>query len=174
MATTYELINSNVLSSSAASITFSSIPATYSDLVLQVSGRTNNASASDGLTLKINGTTSNYYSNTKLRGNGADATSTQFSNEADFPTAPNGTVGDTATSNTFGTIEIYIPAYLASQNKPIGYFGAGENNSSTAFMGATAALWRQTSAITELALTPTNGSNWLSGSSFWLYGIKNS
>ena len=40
-ANTYTLISSNVLASSAATVTFSSIPATYTDLVLRVSARNN-------------------------------------------------------------------------------------------------------------------------------------
>ena len=56
-ANTYTLISSNVLGSSAASVTFSSIPATYTDLVLRVSARTD---ADDTSLITFNGTTTGY------------------------------------------------------------------------------------------------------------------
>ena len=54
MATTYTLITSQTLASSAASVTFSSIPSTYTDLVLRVSARTDNAAVSDGFYVGLN------------------------------------------------------------------------------------------------------------------------
>ena len=173
MPATYTLISSNVLSSSAASVTFSAIPATYTDLVLRVSARSDNGSVSDGLNMTFNGVGGTSYSRTMLRGNGTDATSNITSSTSSFQSAPNGLVGNNATSNTFGSIEIYIPSYVVSQNKPISYFGAGEENATTAFMGVYAGLFSNTSAIASIVCSPVNGSNLLSGSSFYLYGISN-
>ena len=173
MATTYTLINSNVLTSSAASVTFSSIPATYTDLVLRISARSDNGAVNDGLNMTFNGVGGTSYSRTMLRGNGSAATSVISSSTSSFQSAPNGVVGSTATSNTFGSIEIYVPSYLVSQNKPISYFGAGEDNNATAYMGVFAGLFSNTSAITSIVCSPVNGSNLVSGSSFYLYGISN-
>ena len=171
MATTYTLISSNVLSSSAASVTFSSIPATYTDLVLRISARSDNASVNDGLNMTFNGVGGTSYSRVMLRGNGTDATSVIASSTSSFQSVPNGIVGNIATSNTFGSIEIYVPSYLVSQNKPISYFGAGEENATTAFMGVYAGLFSNTSAVSSIICSPINGTNFLSTSSFYLYGI---
>ena len=171
MATTYTLINSNVLSSSAASVTFSSIPATYTDLVLQISARSDRANESDVLDIRINNNSSSLYSLTNIQGDGASATSTSVNNNSS--TYGSRITGANATANTFGTDEIYIPSYLVAQNKPFGEFGAQETNSSTAYIRATAHLFRSTTAISEIRFIPTFGTNFVSGSSFYLYGISN-
>ena len=173
MATTYTLISSNVLSSSAASVTFSSIPATYTDLVVRASVRTDRSDIQDSLNLTFNGDTSAVYSNTRFRGDGATATSNRSSGEA-YALMAFGAVGATATSNTFSSVELYIPSYTVSQNKPSSAFIVGENNSATAYIAAIAPLWRNTSAITSIAFVPAVGPNFVSGSSFYLYGLKSS
>jgi hypothetical protein len=168
MPSTYTLISSNVLSSSAASVTFSAIPSTYTDLVLRVSGRTTvTGQATDNLELRFNG------SITRLRGNGSTASSSANSGV----TVINGlTAFDAAdaTSNTFSSLEIYVPSYLASQNKPVSLFSAQEDNNATANIVATAGLWRDTTAISSIYIGSNSGGSFVSGSSFYLYGIKNS
>ena len=172
MANTYTLIASNTLSSSAASVTFSAIPNTYTDLVVRISARSDNAS--DRTTTKFwfngnSGTTS--YSQTILQGNGSAASSSANASVgfglSGFQNAA------TATSNTFGNGEIYIPNYTLTNNRPIAGFSVQENNSSTAYINAIANLDRIAAAITSITID-ANGSNWISGSSFFLYGIKNS
>ena len=171
MATTYTLINSNVLSSSAASVTFSSIPATYTDLVLRISSRNDWAATQTSLKLTINGSSSSVYSFTRLYGTGSAAGSSRSSgNTSSFIYYVN---ADTSTSNTFSSTEIYIPSYTASQNKPISVFSSQENNTTAAFLGVSANLFAGTTAISSLSLTENNGSNFMIGSSFYLYGISN-
>ena len=172
MPATYTLISSNVLTSSAASVTFSAIPATYTDLVLRVSARSDGTIDPEEVHFRFNNDTTNLYSYVKLQGNGASATSAL---------AANTTVGrgffasdlSTQTSNTFGSGELYIPSYTASQSKPVGMFGVEETNATTANMAASAALYRSNTAISRIDLLPRNGTNFVSGSSFYLYGISN-
>jgi len=171
MANTYTLIASNTLSSSAASVTFSSIPATYTDLAIRFSARTDRSDAAvDVVDLGVNGVYSTNLSGTRLRGNGTDALTNNFTS-ASYYTVAHGNFG---TSNTFGSSELYIPSYTVSQNKPMSGFGANEDNNTTATIQVAAGLWSNTAAITSLSLKPNAGSNFLSGSSFFLYGIKNS
>ena len=80
MANTYTLISSNTLTSSAASVTFSSIPATYTDLVLRISARSDRVSTTDRLRLTFNSDTATNYSNITLVGDGAAASSQNASN----------------------------------------------------------------------------------------------
>lgn len=166
---TYTLISSNVLSSSAASVTFSAIPATYTDLVVRFSVRTNFPDPVDAMSLKFNSDSSALYSLTAVRGNGASATSYRFSGATSINTGQ--VDGDTATSNTFSSSELYIPSYTASQSKPASIFFAQESNQTTVYLGAHATLYRSNTAISSLAFTPNDGTNFLSGSSFYLYGI---
>lgn len=172
MPSTYTLISSNVLSSSAASVTFSAIPATFTDLVVRLSGRSDESGATrSDLTLVVNGTSANY-SYTRLIGSGSAATSSRVSGTVSFGIGE--ISGAAGTSNTFASGEIYIPSYLASQNKQISSNIMQENNTTSAYIRAYANLWSNTSAITSLAFTVNGGFNFVAGSSFYLYGIKNS
>jgi len=170
MPSTYKLISSNVLSSSAASVTFSAIPSTYTDLVVRFSVRADETGTTrSDMTLKINGTSANY-SYTRLIGSGTAVTSTRVSSGTSFNPGDINAVDSTA--NTFTNGEIYIPSYLVSQNKPISSILAQENNATSAFIRAFANLWSNTEAITSLVFTVNGGFNYVSGSSFYLYGIK--
>jgi hypothetical protein len=170
MPSSRQLISSSVLESAAATVTFSGIPSTYTDLVVRVSARSDSSSARV-LVMKINNTTGTSYSDTELIGDGASATSSRNSNNdgTNFGRIPI----STDTSNTFGSSEIYIPSYTASQNRAISGINVTENNGTTAYINASAQLYRSTTAVTQLDLYP-NAGNFVSGSSFYLYGIKNS
>jgi hypothetical protein len=168
MASTYTLISSNVLSSSAASVTFSSIPATYTDLVLR--GSIRSTTAIDG-SLTFNGTGGTVYSRTYLRGDGSTAGSSRNSSTAQI-TLDDIYRNGSNTTNTFASFEIYIPNYLASTNKPVYYDGADETNGTAAYRYGIAGLFRDTTAISSLSIAFST--NAVSSSSFYLYGIKNS
>lgn len=169
MASSRRLIASQTLSSSAASVTFSSIPSGYKDLILKVSARSDRASVTGFFLFQINSITSGY-SDTSLRGTGTQALSARNSTTT---TSWGGYIsGGSTTSNTFGSVEVYIPSYAASQNKPIGTFGASEDNATAANINAIAGLVPTTAAVSSLVLTSL-GDNFVSGSSFQLYGLAN-
>ncbi|NDD85579.1 hypothetical protein EBZ38_15060 [bacterium] len=172
MANTYTLIASNTLSTTAASVTFSSIPSTYTDLVLRMSARNDRAVTNGTLNLTINNLSTSIYSWTFLQGNGSAASSNRNSATTFLSDIP--LVGSSATSNTFSSIEIYLPSYLASQNKPVGIFGVNETNATAIEMKANAGLIQSTAAIDRIDISNTSTFQFVSGSSFFLYGIKNS
>ena len=172
MATTYNLISSNALTSSAASVTFSSIPATYTDLVLKITARNDDTTTIMGI--RFNGdTTSNNYSSLILRGSGSAASSLSYNTTRTQLFQQDGVEPSTMAANTFVNAELYIPSYTVSEHKPISGFTVTEDNSATAYMSVIAHLWRNTAAITSINLFSNSG-NLVSGSSFHLYGIKNS
>lgn len=82
--------------------------------------------------------------------------------------------GNTTTSNTFGSDEIYIPNYIGSAKKVASIFGTMENNATASYINASAALSGITAAVTSILLSPAAAGNFVAGSSFYLYGIKNS
>lgn len=172
MATTYTLISSNTLSSSAASVTFSSIPSTYTDLVLKFSARAATDTSPTAMEFTLNGSTTNY-SYTFLRVNGGTPQSGNASNTYSIRAFTDSASNDTA--NTFGNGEIYIPNYLASTNKPLSLSVVNETNATTTDYSpyAGAGLWSNTGTITSISIKQSTG-NIASGSSFYLYGIKNS
>jgi hypothetical protein len=177
MPSTYTLISSNVLSSTAASVTFSAIPSTYTDLVLRWSARTDyNSGYGDTdaqVNLRFNADSTTKYSYVYVRGNGASASSSYNLNNTSLFLS-NAATSVSATSNSFNSAEIYIPNYLSTGSKPLSSITAQETNATTAYLVGLAGLYRGTSAISELSLTPQSSSNFVSGSSFYLYGIKNS
>jgi hypothetical protein len=169
MANTYTLISSNVLSSSAASVTFSAIPATYTDLVIRYSARsTDTGSYETFVRLEMNGGSATH-SSTVLRAQGGSVgslRSTSLVIAGYIPTA-------TATSDTFGSAEFYLPNYLSTIKKTGSHYGVQENNSATnASIAVTALLVDVTTAVTDLLLKP-NAGDFVSTSSFYLYGISN-
>ena len=174
MPATYQLISSNTLSSAAASVTFSSIPATYTDLVLRLSARSSNAGRNDVVNMEFNANSSALYSTTILYGQGGGSFGSLRNSNATYTRIGYYISGDTTTSSTFGSQEFYIPNYTASQNKAISGFGVSENNATVQDLAVTAGLFRDTTAISSIKLTLLTGPNFMSGSSFFLYGIKNS
>ena len=170
MANTYTLIASAVLASNQTSITFSSIPSTYTDLVLRYSARSNNAATTAQFEVRINNDTNTIYSYTELQGNGATASSNRTSaNNGDEVTS--GLTGNTATASTFASGELYIPNYAGSQYKVSSIDSAHENNITTAYRKAHAGLYSGTTAISSLVINYNTTA--VTGSSFYLYGIKN-
>ena len=173
MPNTYSLISSNVLSSSAGSVSFNSIPATFTDLILRYSNKTDYADERILGAIRFNNDSANNYSNTYLNKVDNTVVSGRFSNisfsyDIESPSA-------TATANTFGSGEIYIPSYLVATNKPFSDISFGEINTALDHqIYALANLWRNTAAITSITAFPGGGASFVSGSSFYLYGIKNS
>jgi hypothetical protein len=167
MATTYSLISSvTVGSGGAANIEFTSIPATYTDLLLKTSLRTDRALEVDGVLLSLNNSTSNFTVR-RLLGDGFTATSDTGTRALPIASAA------TATSNTFNNSEIYFPNYTSANYKSYSGDGVAENNATFARADLTAGLWSDTSVITSIKLTPSNGLNFVQYSTAYLYGISN-
>ena len=169
---TYTLIQKTTLNASAASITFSSIPQTFTDLVVKYSIRGNNAQVYSGVSLKINGSTTTY-SSREISGDGASAGSATRTSLADGTFIYNA-VGASATASTFSNGELYIPNYTSSNYKSISNDQVSENNATEAYAGLTANLWSTTSAITSLQFVPVHATSWDQYSSFSLYGVAKS
>ena len=179
MPNTYTLISSNTLGSTAASVTLSSIPATYTDLMLKMSVRTSDGGFSY-FNLFTNGiNTGTNYSSTGLRYNlalGAGVTSGRQSNAATWQYEITTGNNNPSTANTFSNADIYFSNYLATTSKPISGFYVTESNSTTADfgIGIGAGQDRGTSAINSITIANLGAVVFQVNSSFYLYGIKNS
>ena len=178
MANTYILISSTTLTSTATSVTFSSIPSTYTDLVLRASARstfTSNAYP-NSFYFRINSDATALYSGTNILQQDASIFSLRTSGAGSTWFDSFTINSNSSTANTFSNTEFYIPSYTASQNKPIANFGIAENNSTIEqIVGVTAGLYRSTSAINSITFTLAGpAGSFMADSSFYLYGIKNS
>ena len=168
MAATYEAIATvTVGSGGAGTVTFSSIPQTYTDLLIKVSARGDANFPNQSYEIRLNGSTSNA-SGRRIYGNGASA--------ASDTTAYIEGVGATATASTFSNDEIYIPNYTSSNNKSVSIDNVSENNATTAYAVLEAFLWSNSAAVTSIDLVALNAGSqeFVQYSTFTLYGIKNS
>lgn len=156
------LIQSQTLGADAASVAFTSIPGTYKTLILKVCAR--GASTTAAATIQFNGSTTTFTTR-YLSGSGSAVTSS---------TTSVGDVGSisisTDTASVFGSMEIVIPNYAGSTNKPYAVEAVTENNATAATAAVWAGLWATTSVITSVTLA--NAANFLAGSTFTLYGIS--
>ena len=170
MTTTYTLIaKQTVGSGGASSVTFSSIPNTFTDLKLVMSGRDDSSSNNWNLVkIQFNtDTTSGNYTYKLVGGFGSTAYSASGNQLASYLTS------NARTANTFGNNEIYIPNYAGSTAKSFSSDSVTEGNgSSYEIMGLWAGLWSGTSAINQIVLSPDAG-NFAEFSTFYLYGISN-
>ena len=169
MATTCKLIAKSILGSAAADVTFSSIPATYTDLLLVFSARTTSTAdgVADGVRVRFNGAANDTNHSARwLYGSGSGASSSTDSFcRAGYATS------DNSTASTFATSEVYLPNYAGSTAKSFSATGMTEKNAAAADMVIVAGLWNDTSAITSMRLYPGSGGNFKTDSSFFLYGI---
>lgn len=162
---TYVPLFSTTLGSAQASVTFSSIPSTYTDLVLvcMVQTQTN----SDAVTLRFNGDSGTNYSYTQLRGDGTTTFSARVSNATMMRIG-----NDIPNTTAYGTIISNIQNYSNSTTNKTVISRSGSAASSAFGTQATVGLWRSTAAITSLTVLPNDLNTFLSGSTFNLYGIK--
>jgi len=168
MALTYTPIETVTLSSSQASITFSVIPQTYTDLLVKVSARDTRSFVSDNGQIRFNSDTNNAnYSSRRLYTDGSSVASDSPADNTWFMSA------DTATANTFGSAEFYIANYAGSNYKSVSIDSTAESNgSSDVYRNLSAYLWSNTAAITSITLYPSTY-DFKQYSTATLYGIKN-
>jgi hypothetical protein len=175
MANTYVAIATvTVGSGGAASIDFTSIPATFTDLCIYVSARDAYTISGESTQLRIrfNGDSTNVYSDRSLYGTGSSAGSNNRSSQSYVRNTSIDT--SLATASTFGNTFIYIPNYTSSNNKSISFDGVTENNATAAIAELTAGLWANSAAISSIVISSQSGSNFVQYSTATLYGIKNS
>ena len=178
MANTFTLIaSSTVGAGGAASIDFTSIPSTYTDLVLKMCARSSNASANTSLGYNFNGSTSGYSGVNALNYQGTvyggTFTTLSIGGVTYGRLDDSGLDAANATSSTFSNGELYIPNYAGNTNKSWSWDCVAENNSTAAVGILVAGLWSNTAAITSIKLIPYQGS-FVQYSTAYLYGVKNS
>lgn len=159
MAITYEPLATTTLGSATATVTFSSIPSTYTDLVLiaTVKLTTDNT---DRLILQFNNDTSNNYSTTFLYVENSTVLSGRMTNVNEMR------FYNQSTANFYPNI-IHIMDYVnnTTYKTAIGRTSAADISPVT-----TVGLWRSTATITQVDVKSPN--TFTSGSTVTLYGIK--
>ena len=165
MPATYEPIATTTLGSAQATVTFSSIPGTYTDLVLITNSRSD--STTRGVSVQFNNDTGSNYSVTRLRGDGSTASSNRASNQTYIEIGDQNISTDTA--GNIGNVICHIQNY---SNATTYKTTLSRANVADVTVRAIVGLWRSTNAITEIDIISSGGNNFISGSTFTLYGIK--
>ena len=165
----FESIATTTLSTSAANIQFTSIPATYTHLQIRGIARTDYAGTPAGLNFRFNSDTASNYSYHGFYGNGSTITALNGTS-ASFGEAGQIT-GSTKAASIFGVCVLDILDY-ANTNKykttrSLGGWDSNGDGQSTFY----SSNWRSTNAITTITLSAGAG-NFIQYSQFALYGIK--
>jgi hypothetical protein len=164
MATAYKLITSETLASATATVTFSSIPQIYKDLVLKASLKAGPSSATQ-MNITINGSTSSIYS-AELQA--VNATLYKAYGNTTFGAV----TGTDAVSQVFSPIDFYFNNYSSTvMGKTIRGIYRAEYASTTAYIGDAAVLFDSNTAISNFTINISG--NIQAGSKFYLYGISN-
>ena len=169
MATSTTLIQSISLTGSQASIDFTSIPGSYTDLLIKLSARdATYASALATGYMTFNSSSTGYSGKYVLNNSGTTGSANGGTGNIYIANIP----ATTATASTFGNAEIYIPNYASANYKSASVDCVPENSAATTYMTLFAGLWSNTAAITRVTFTCDGTFAQYSIGS--LYGIKNS
>lgn len=174
MATFIKIASVTVGSGGATSMSFTSIPNTYTDLVIKISARgtDNSSNGWNQGAITFNSSTTGYSSKLLLGRGDLSAVSFDGGTSAiDYGFYVSNSV---TTSNTFASTDVYIPNYAGSNFKSVSSDTAQENNSLRGIMGFNAGLWSNSAAITSITLERTSTWTFVENTTATLYGISKS
>jgi hypothetical protein len=158
---TYTPLANITLGSAAFGVTFASIPATYRDLVIVVSGLGNTGNVKP--VIRLNGDSASNYSYQYIEGNGASATSASAT--ATWMPDLGATIG-TTTNPIIGNIQLFDYSQT-NKHKTL----LQRSNASATGTNAAVGRWANTAAVTSVFVFTPGVSSWAAGSTFALYGI---
>jgi hypothetical protein len=167
MSLTGDPIASITLVSAAASVTFSGLPQTYTDLV--VVAQFGGATAGSTLRVRFNGDSGSNYSYTYLGGNGTSASSSRLSSQT------SGSIGFNVAGAATGTENVVVAHIMSYANTNVFKTVLGAGAAASREADRVVSLWRSTNAITSITMSlgasfPTH--NLVAGSTFDLYGLR--
>lgn len=170
-ASSYESISTvTVGAGGSSSITFSSIPSTYTHLQIRCYSKDSRSNANSALSLRMNGDSTTAYNEHGLTGDGASVSAYYTAN---INAIGLGNTAGGTNASVFGAQIVDILDYANTNKyktvKSLG--GHSENGSGAAYLGIFSGTWRSTSAVNSLTIIPLVA-NFAQYSSFALYGIK--
>jgi hypothetical protein len=155
---TYTSLGTRTLTSTATSVVFSNIPATYRDLIL-VTNVTHSANAEIDLTIRFNSDAGANYSRLAMTGNGTTA--------ASFAQTGNDGVNVLGASTTISVAITQVMDYSATDKHKTVLF---RGNLTAGRVSAFVSRWANTAAINNMSVSVLSG-NYAIGSTFSLYGV---
>ena len=168
---TYQLIASSTLSSPASEISFTSIPQTYTDLVIRASLR-GVATATTYIEMGFNATVTN------INSINLNALTGSGQNSYNYATDLLDIAGETPynwVASTFSNVEYTITNYTQAVHKVVSMDSIAGYSSTSAYLGFTSGKYASNTAITSVQLIASGGGDtFATYSSAFLYGIKSS
>jgi hypothetical protein len=169
---TYKLISSSTVSGSTTdTVTFSSIPQTYTDLALLFSGRNSrNTDTLQEFRINLNNNTSSNYHEYLFRATGAALSF--YINLSRTTWGEYGQTTNQMASNLFSNYTLYFTRYTSSYNKTESHQGVTEQNATTAYAYSGNNIWINTAAINSISITSAPTYFMVADTTFYLYGIS--
>jgi hypothetical protein len=164
------IATTTVPSAGAATVTFSSIPSTYTHLQIRYTGRTARPVNGDSLILRFNGDTGSNYAYHALYGDGSSPAAFGGSSLTSiiFGYVP----GSSAASNIMGVGVIDILDYANTSKNKTSRSLIGEDFNGFGDVALFSGLWINTAAVNSITISGATAANFTQYSSFTLYGIK--
>ena len=159
-----------VTGSTTSSMSFTNIPQTATDLLILGSLRQNAGDIADQIEITLNSSSSSIFDYIQLRGTGSSAASTGRASQRIWEVYG---AGNTAPSNTFASLSLYLPNYANTSFNKKGFVDVVNENSGTeAWQTLLAGGWNSTSAVTSVQLNTRDVSLYFTvGSTASLYTI---
>jgi hypothetical protein len=165
MPITYDRIATTTLGTATSSVTFSSIPATYTDLVLITSSTNNSGTSPSNITFRFNSDTTTNYSTTVLTGNGSTTTSTRATSDTVI-------YSNWLGGGTSGEIVTSVSQIMNYANTTTFKTVLSRYTNATAEVTTSVGLWRKTPEAINSITILSGAREYKSGSTFSIYGIK--
>ena len=156
-------------SGGVSSVTFSSIPSTYSHLQIRATVRGGFAGVEEQFRVRFNGSTSGYASHW-LEGDGSSAYAGNTWGDSEILLRYVAAGGSAA--SIFGVLVLDILNYANTSKNTVTRTLMGYDRNGAGKVTLCSGLWNNTSAVSSILLTPKDGTSWAQYSSFALYGIK--
>jgi hypothetical protein len=163
MPSTYTPIATQTLGTAVASVTFSSIPGTYTDLILVTNVKS--VSGTKDFVTQVNGDTGTNYSWIALSGDGTTVYNEKTTNFTRWYLGYVSYVGSTLNANS-------ITSFMNYSNSTSYKNYLSRSNNTSFGVSAIVGTWRNTAAINSIAVYFDSGGNMDVGSTFTLYGVK--
>ena len=168
-AGSFELIETILLASTTATVTFSSIPSTYKHMQIRAVGRSSVAGDTGGFGLQLNSDSGANYTFHAITGDGSSLAA--LAQTGRTSAAVGVMTASSSTANSFGVLVLDILDY-ANTNKNKTLRSLTGKQSTGSLIRLASGAWLNTSAVTSMTFLDTVGGSFVSGSRFSLYGIK--
>jgi len=172
----YESIQTVNVTSNVASISFTSIPATYKHLQVRYIGKSSNTADAGGSNVTFNfnsDTTQTNYRSHWLTGDGASASASNLQGSGYYIYGSSILTNHSTQTSMFTAGVIDILDYAnTNKYKTTRSLAGDSDNSTNGLIRLLSGLWISTSAITNITFTLADASNFRQYSQFALYGIR--